>query len=101
MEDIFQVKMPRSRQWLDDCFLYRVKRKVRNDATITLECRLYDVPMEYIRCQVEVRYVPGTTDSAFIWEPDKRIPIRLTNKVENSKTKRNNQYSLIYGGTDK
>lgn len=98
MEDIFRIRMPKSREWLNDCFLYRVKRKVRNDSTITLEKRLYDVPMEYIRCSVEVRYIPGDTDSAFIWEEDKRIPIRLTNKIENSKTKRKNRYSLAYGG---
>ena len=98
MEDIFRVKMPKSREWLNDCFLYRVKRKVRNDSTILLEKQMYDVPMEYIRCCVEIRYIPGDTDSVFIYEKDKRISIRLTDKVENSKTKRNNQYSLTYGG---
>lgn len=98
MEDIFQVRMPKNREWLNDCFLYRVRRKVRNDATITLENRLYDVPMEYIRCSVEVRYVPGDTDSAFIRDGDRRVPIRLTNKVENAKTRRSNHYSLTYGG---
>lgn len=100
MEDIFRVKMPKSRDWLNDCFLYRVKRKVRNDSTILLDNKLFDVPMEYIRCNVEIRYVPGDTDSVFIYESDRRIPIRLTNKVENSKTKRKNHYSLIYGGND-
>ena len=100
MEDIFRVKMPKSREWLNDCFLYRVKRKVRNDSTILLEKQMYDVPMEYIRCCVEIRYIPGDTDSVFIYEKDKRISIRLTDKVENSKTKRNNQYSLTYGGNN-
>jgi len=100
MEDIFRVKMPKSREWLNDCFLYRVKRKVRNDSTILLEKQMYDVPMEYIRCCVEIRYIPGDTDSVFIYEKDKRISIRLTDKVENSKTKRNKQYSLTYGGNN-
>lgn len=98
MEDIFKVRMPKSRDWLNDCFLYRVKRKVRNDATVLLDKQLYDVPMEYIRCSVEIRYNPGDTDSAFIMDGDRRVPIRLTNKVENGKTKRNNPYSLNYGG---
>ena len=98
MEDIFKVRMPKSRDWLNDCFLYRVKRKVRNDATILLEKQLYDVPMEYIRCSVEIRYNPSDTNSAFIMDGDRRVPIRLTNKVENGKTKRNNPYSLNYGG---
>ena len=98
MEDIFKVRMPKSRDWLNDCFLYRVKRKVRNDATILLEKQLYDVPMEYIRCSVEIRYNPSDTNSAFIMDGDRRVPIRLTNKVENGKTTRNNPYSLNYGG---
>lgn len=98
MEDIFQVKMPLNREWLNDCFLYRVKRKVRNDATILLEKQYYDVPMEYIRCNIEIRYIPGDKNSVFIWDNNKLIPIRLTDKVENSKTKRNNPYSLTYGG---
>lgn len=98
MEDIFQVRMPKSREWLNNCFLYRVKRKVRNDSTVALDKQLYDVPMEFIRCSVEIRYIPGDTSSAFIFENGKRFPIRLTNKVENSKTKRNNHYSLTYGG---
>lgn len=98
MEDILRVRMPKSREWLDDCFLYRVKRKVRNDSTVILENRLYDVPMEYIRCSVEIRYTPGNTESAFIFDEDRRIPIRLTDRVENSKTRRTNTYSLNYGG---
>lgn len=98
MEDIFRIRMPKSREWLEDCFLYRVSRKVRNDSTIVLENRMFDVPMEYIRCHVEVRYVPGNADSAFIWEDGRRIPIRPTNRIENSKTKRDNHYSLKYGG---
>ena len=98
MEDIFRVRMPKSREWLNDCFLYRVKRKVRNDATILLEKQLYDVPMEYIRCSVEIRYNPADTTGAFLLDGDKRVPIRPTNKVENGKTKRNNPYSLNYGG---
>lgn len=98
MEDIFHVKMPLNRDWLNDCFLYRVKRKVRNDATILLDKQCYDVPMEYIRCSVEIRYIPGDKDSVFIWDNKKRIPIRLTDKVENSKIKRCNPYSLTYGG---
>lgn len=100
IEDLFQVRMPKSREWLNDCFLYRVKRKVRNDSTILLDKLLFDVPMEYIRSYVEIRYEPGDTNSAFIYEDGKRIPIRLTDKVENSKTKRNNTYALTYGGNN-
>lgn len=103
MEDISHVTMPKSDAWLDECFLHRVKRKVRNDATVSIRKNSYDVPMEFIRATVEIRYVPGDYGSAFIFYNNKRYPIRLTDKVANSKTKRNNDnnsvYELNYGGS--
>ena len=48
--------MPVSPEWLDDCFLHRVKNKVRNDATVMIDKRLFDVPMEFIRSTVEIRF---------------------------------------------
>lgn len=100
MEDISHVSMPSSDAWLDECFLHRVKRKVRNDATVSIKKRSYDVPMEFIRSTVEIRYIPNDYDSAFIFYNSKRYPIRLTDKVANSKTKRDNgaPYELSYGG---
>lgn len=98
MEDLAHVRMPGSRQWLEDCFLHRVRRKVRNDSTILLHKQLYDVPMEFIRSTVEVRYRPDEPDSAFLLDGSTRIPIRPTDKTANSKVRRNNGYSLRYGG---
>lgn len=98
MEDISHVRMPKSTQWLDDCFLHRVKRKVRNDATVMLGKKLYDVPMEFIRSTVEVRYRPDEPDSAFILDNGRRYPISPTDKAANSKTRRNNGYDIRYGG---
>ena len=98
MEDISHVRMPKSAQWLDECFLHRVRRKVRNDSTILLHKELFDVPMEFIRSSVEVRYRPGEPDSAFILEGGRRFPIRPTDKTANSKIKRDGSYSVRYGG---
>lgn len=97
MEDMEHIKMPVSKEWLDNCFLHRVKRKVANDSTVLIGKKRYDVPMEFIRTTVEVRYQPGDTSSAFIFYENKKYPIKLTDKVGNSKTKRNNDYSLKYG----
>lgn len=96
--DISHVRMPVSREWLDDCFFHRVSRKVRNDATVTIDKKLFDVPMEFIRCKVEVRYRPGDDSSAYIFDSGRRYPITLTDKVANSKAKRNNSYGIHYGG---
>ena len=96
--DISQVTMPKNQEWLDNCFHNRVMRLVKNDATIVIDHVLYDVPMEFIRTKVEIRYLPDSMEQAYIIYEDKQYPITQTNKVENSKTKRNNEYSIAYGG---
>lgn len=91
-----QVRKPRSSEWLDECFLNRIKRKVRNDATISINNDMYDVPMEFIRQKVEVRYIPNDMNSAFIYFNGKKYPIHRTNKTENCRTKRQNDIILDY-----
>lgn len=60
------VRLPRSREWLEKCFLNRVTRKARKDATVPIDCRSYDVPMQFISQKVEIRYLPEDMGSAFI-----------------------------------
>jgi len=85
-----RIKSPLSYEWLQECFLHRQRRKVRNDATITINNLLLDVPMQFIGQTVEVRYLPERLDLAYILFDKKRYPLRLTNKVENGRTKRAN-----------
>ena len=54
----------RSREWLDECFLNRVVRKVRKDSTVSIDSVSYDVPMQFISQKVEIRYVPSDMDTA-------------------------------------
>lgn len=98
LADISHVKMPVSKEWLNECFMNRVIRRVRNDATIVIDNTLYDVPMQFIRCRVEIRYLPDDMEHAYIFDNGTHYPIRKTNKVENGRTKRNNTYSINYGG---
>ncbi len=100
LRDIAHVKMPESLDWLNSCFMNRVKRRVKNDATIVIDNVMYDVPMQFIRCRVEIRYLPGDMEHAYILDDKVKYPIRKTNKVENGKTKRNNAYAISYGGGD-
>ena len=93
-----RIKTPQSYEWLQECFLHRDRRRVRNDATLKIDKILYDAPMQFIGQTVELRYMPGRTDSAFILSDGKRYPLRLTNKIENSKTKRAN-YKIDYEKT--
>jgi putative transposase len=98
LTDISQVKMPVSKEWLTECFMNRVIRRVRNDATVVIDKTLYDVPMQFIRCRVEIRYLPDDMEHIYIFDNGTHYPVRRTNKVENSKTKRMNTYAIHYGG---
>ena len=84
------IRLPQSKEWLDECFLNRITRKVRKDATVSIDTLSYDVPMQFISQSVDIRYEPNNMDSAFILFGGHRYPIRRTNKVDNCHTKRNN-----------
>lgn len=90
------IRLPKSREWLDECFMNRIIRKVNNDSTITIDSVSYDVPMQFIRMKVEIRFLPDDMKNAYILYEKKRYPIRPTNKVENSRTKRENTFSIDY-----
>ena len=96
-DDIRPVK---SLEWLDECFLNRVVRKVRKDATVSINKIFYDVPQEFICQSVEIRYVPDDMSTAFILYEKERYPIVKTDKVANCHTRRNNNvidYSKLGG----
>lgn len=100
MRDMANIKMAFDKELLDQCFMNRIKRLVRNDATVMIDKEMYDVPMEFIRTKVEIRYLPDAMEKAYILYENKQYLIRKTNKVENGKTKRNNSYELNYGGSN-
>lgn len=95
-----RMKPVKSREWLDECFLNRVIRKVRKDATVPIDCTSYDVPMQFISQKVEIRYLPDDMDSAYILYEGKHYPIHKTDKNANCHAKRENpiDYSKIGGG---
>lgn len=88
-------RRPQSREWLDDCFYNRISRKVRKDSTISIDKVSYDVPMQFISAKVEVRYLPGDMENAFILFENKKFPIRKTNRVDNCRARRNNSLPAI------
>ena len=93
---IGHVRIPKSRQWLDECFMNRITRKVNLDATTSIGSVYYDVPMQFIRSKVEIRYLPDCMQDAYIFYEGKHYPIRATNRVENGRTKRNNTHAIDY-----
>lgn len=93
---IDHVRIPKSKEWLDECFMNRITRKVNLDSTISIDKVYYDVPMQFIRSKVEIRYLPDRMQDAYIFFEGRKYPIRQTNRVENGRTKRNNRHSIDY-----
>jgi len=83
-----RVRVPESQEWLDECFMNRVQRKVRNDATLSIQNEQFDAPMQFIRQSVEVRFLPDRLADAYIFEGGVHYPLKLTDKQANSKVKR-------------
>jgi len=84
------IKFLENKKQLDNTFLYRVKRKVKKDATISLNTITFEVPMKYIGEKINVRYDPSALDKAIIFSKDgeKMETIYPVNKIANSKVKR-------------
>jgi transposase InsO family protein len=99
---IDHVRLPKSKEWLDECFMNRITRKVNLDATVSIDSISYDVPMQFIRSKVEIRFLPDRMQDAYILLEGKHYQLRPTNRVENGLTKRNNTHAIDYskiGGT--
>lgn len=84
------IRKPASGEWLKECFYNRTTRKVRNDATVSIDKVSYDVPMQFIGMKVDIRYLPDDMGGAYILYENTKSPIRKTDKVENCHTKRSN-----------
>ena len=85
-----EIKMPESREWLEECFQNRVVRKVRKDSTVSIDKVSYDVPMQFIDTKVEIRYLPDDMSGAYILFDRQHFPISKTDKNANCNTKRDN-----------
>ena len=90
-----QIKVPKSHEWLDEAFHNRVERKVNNDACISINKIYYDAPQQFIGMKVQVRFLPGAMEDAYILYDERRYPIPQTDKVANSRTKRNNPHDHL------
>ena len=61
-----RIRKPVSKEWLEEAFHNRVIRNVNKDTTIHLSNASYDAPMQFIGQKVEVRFIPGDPESAYI-----------------------------------
>jgi transposase InsO family protein len=92
-----KIRKPVSREWLDECFMNRITRKVKRDATFNIDKISFDAPMRFIGQTVEIRFVPGKPGTTCIFHDKEVFPIRMTDKAANSKTKREKLPVIDYG----
>jgi putative transposase len=87
IQHIDKILFVPSKQELDYIFLYRVVRRVKNDATIPILNLIFEVPAKYIGEQIKVRYDPSSLDKAYIFDDDGSCinTIYPVNKIDNSK----------------
>lgn len=95
MSQLSQVKLLNDPNKLKALFLKRDTRKVKHDATISVDSELYEVEPILVGKQVEIRFDPENKKEIFIFYDDK--PFGLAKKVvykNNAKSKRNNNISF-------
>lgn len=74
-----------SQQQLDLAFYSCIKRKVKNDATVSVHSILYEVPHEFIGKIIELRYPQDKPHQLTIYENDKPLYlIKPVNPHENA-----------------
>lgn len=84
------LKMVSNPASLEPIFWKRDHRKVHSDSTISVDNKIYEVPMSYIGHRIEIRYDPLAKDSVHIFENNECIhtlkPVSLS---DNAHVKRN------------
>jgi transposase InsO family protein len=90
------MRLPKSREWLAECFHNRITRKVNNDSCLSIDGVYYDAPQQFIRMKVEIRYLPDAMEDAYILYENVHYPIRATDKAANAAVKRNNLHKINY-----
>jgi len=50
-----------------------IQRKVKKDATVSLNGKLYEAPARFIGHTVELKHVQGDNSEIYIYEDDKRV----------------------------
>lgn len=74
-----------TREELYFAFCQTFKRKVKNDSTIQLENRIWQVPPRYIGSTIEVRYPTGCPNELYLFENEKNVcRLSLCNPNENA-----------------
>ena len=95
MEDYSNIQRKTDEQ-IEESFLHRETRNVRNDATIQFRDSLYEVPQQFVRKKITIKYKPTKTDELYIYnDNDERVStIKPIDKISNSKMKRSEKTNM-------
>lgn len=75
---------------LEECFLHTEYRKVRNDATISLQNEYYEVPQKYIGMRITIKYNPSEKEEIYIYEKgERKDQVQRLRRIDNASVKRN------------
>lgn len=91
------IKFIPTKQALDYIFLYRVNRKARKDATISIQTIFFEVPLKYVGDTLNIRYDPTCMDKAYIFSEENLLldTIYPVNKIDNSKIRREHNFKDV------
>ena len=87
---------------INECFLHKATRLVKSDATISLNNILYEVPQQFIKKYINVKYNPEDLSQLYIYnEKNQRLhTVKSVDKISNSKCKRQEVVSLYRTESD-
>lgn len=86
MDDMKNTSIKRiSAKELDQAFYITIKRRVKNDSTISVNSILYEVPPEFIGKTIQLRYPSDKLDDLTIYENDAPVyKVKRVNPIENA-----------------
>lgn len=71
---------------IDQAFLGRLTRVVRNDATVKVDGTFYEVPPDFIGARVDLRFPVGRPQELILYRDDQPVgPIRPVDPVDNAR----------------
>jgi len=89
MSQIDRIRHLHEPALLERVFMKRVFRKVKHDATVSIDSRLYEVTPILIGQKVEIRYNPDHLSQVFVYEQGREIQCApLCSPADNARMKR-------------
>lgn len=87
---------------IDECFLHKTTRLVKSDGTISLNNLLYEVPQQFIKKYINIKYNPEDLSQLYIYnEKNQRLhTVKYVDKISNSKYKRQEMVNLYRKDSD-